>query len=310
MDRHLQSEPADAGELWPALPLAAWQDTYATLHLWTQIVGKVRLALSPLLNHWWATTLYVTPRGLTTTSIPTPDGKRTFEIAFDFLDHTLWMLSSDGARRAMGLYPRSVADFYREFLALLRALGIEVTINPLPQEVANPIRCDIDEDHATYDATYATRWWRIMVQSDRVLHQFRARFLGKSSPVHFFWGAFDLAVTRFSGRRAPERLGADRVQREAYSHEVSSCGFWPGTVGGPVEEPAYYAYMAPDPAGFAAAAVAPPAAAYNRDLGEFILPYEAVRTAADPDATLLAFAQSAYEAGATLAGWDRAGLER
>jgi hypothetical protein len=310
MERHQQSEPTAALDLWPALPLEVWQETYATLHLWTQIVGKVRLALSPLLNHWWATTLYVTPRGLTTSSIPTPDGTRTFEVAFDFLDHTLWIQASDGARRAMGLYPRSVADFYREFLALLRALGIEVAINPVPQEVANPIRCDIDEDHAAYDASYVTRWWRIMVQSDRVLHQFRARFLGKSSPVHFFWGAFDLAVTRFSGRRAPERPGADRVQREAYSHEVSSCGFWPGTVGGPVQEAAYYAYMAPEPAGFAATKAQPPPAAYNQELGEFILPYEAVRTTADPDATLLAFAQSAYEAGATLAGWDRAPLER
>jgi hypothetical protein len=293
---------------WPALPLAAWQDTYATLHMWTQIVGKVRLTLSPPLNHWWATALYVNPRGLTTSSIPY--GTRTFEVAFDFLDHTLWIQSSDGARRAMGLYPRSVADFYREFMGLLRSLGIEVTINPLPQEVANPIRCDEDEEHAAYDAVFASRWWRTLLQSDRVLQQFRARFLGKSSPVHFFWGSFDLAVTRFSGRRAPERPGANRITREAYSHEVSSCGLWPGTVGGPVQEPAYYAYMVPEPAGFAEAVVQPAAAAYQRELGEFILPYDAVRTAADPDATLLAFAQSTYEAGASLSGWDRAALER
>jgi Family of unknown function (DUF5996) len=293
---------------WPALPQAAWQDTYATLHMWTQIVGKVRLALSPPLNHWWATTLYVNPRGVTTSSIPY--GTRTFEVAFDFLDHTLWIQSSDVARRAMGLYPRSVADFYREFMALLRSLGIDVTINPLPQEVANPIRCDEDEEHAAYDAASAARWWRILLQSERVLQQFRARFIGKCSPVHFFWGAFDLAVTRFSGRRAPERPGADRITREAYSHEVSSCGFWPGTVGGPIQEPAYYAYMVPEPAGFAEAVVQPAAAAYQRELGEFILPYEAVRTAADPDATLLAFVQSTYEAGANLAGWDRAALER
>ena len=299
---------ADVSEVWPSLPLAAWQDTYQTLHMWTQIVGKVRLALSPPLNHWWATTLYVTPRGLTTSAIPY--GTRTFDVAFDFLDHTLWIQSSDGGRRAMGLYPRSVADFYREFMALLRALGLDVTINPLPQEVANPIRCDEDEEHASYDPAYAMRWWRILVQSERVLQQFRARFLGKCSPVHFFWGAFDLAVTRFSGRRAPERPGADRVQREAYSHEVSSCGFWPGTVGGAVQEPAYYAYMVPEPAGFASAAVQPAAAAYNRQLGEFILPYEAVGAAADPDAMLLDFAQSTYEAGASLAGWDRAALER
>jgi hypothetical protein len=294
--------------MWPALPLAAWQDTYQTLHMWTQIVGKVRLALSPPLNHWWQVALYVTPRGLTTSTIPY--GPRAFEVALDFLDHTLAIQASSGARRAMGLYPRSVADFYREFMALLRSLGIDVTINPLPQEVANPIRCDEDEEHAAYDAASATRCWRILAQSDRVLQQFRAHFIGKCSPVHFFWGAFDLAVTRFSGRRAPERVGADHIQREAYSHEVSSVGFWPGMPGGPVEEPAYYAYMAPAPAGFAAAAVRPAAASYNQALGEFILPYEAVRTAADPEATLLAFAQSTYEAGATLANWDRAALER
>lgn len=303
-----ESSASARDAIWPALPLAAWQDTYATLHMWTQIVGKVRLALSPPLNHWWQVTLYVTPRGLTTSSIPY--GTRTFEVAFDFLDHTLWIQSSDGARRAMGLYPRSVADFYREFMSLVRSLGVEVTINPLPQEVANPIRCDDDEEHAAYDATYANRYWRILLQSDRVLQQFRTRFLGKSSPVHFFWGAFDLAATRFSGRRAPERPGADLVQREAYSHEVSSCGFWPGTIGGAVQEPAYYAYMVPEPAGFAEAVVQPGAAAYHRELGEFILPYEAVHTAADPDATLLAFVQSTYEAGATMAGWDRAALER
>lgn len=294
--------------VWPALPLAEWQDTYQTLHLWTQIVGKVRLTLSPHVNHWWSTTLYTTPRGLTTSTIPY--GTRTFEIAFDFLDHTLRIQSSDGASRAMGLYPRSVADFYRELMALLRAISLEVAINPLPQEVANPIPCDEDHEHATYDAAAANRWWRALAQSDRVLQQFRARFLGKCSPVHFFWGAFDLAVTRFSGRRAPERPGADFVTREAYSHEVSSCGFWPGTPGGPVQEAAYYAYMAPEPDGFSAASVQPDAAVYNKEIGEFILPYEAVRTAPDPDATLLAFAQSTYAAGADLASWDRANLER
>jgi Family of unknown function (DUF5996) len=295
-------------EVWPALPLAAWQDTYATLHMWTQVVGKVRLALSPPVNHWWAVTLYVTPRGLTTS--PIPSGTRTFEIAFDFLDHTLSIRSSDGSSQAMGLYPRSVADFYREFMALLHALDVEVAINPLPQEVANPIRCDEDHEHASYDADYATRCWRVLAQSERVLQRFRARFIGKCSPVHFFWGSFDLAVTRFSGRRAPERPGADRVTREAYSHEVSSCGFWPGTLGGPIQEPAYYAYMAPEPADFAEAAIQPVGAAYCRELGLFILPYEAVRTAADPDAMLLEFVQSTYEAGANLASWDRAALER
>lgn len=295
-------------ETWPPLPLAPWQDTYATLHLWTQIIGKVRLVLSPPINHWWHVTLYVTPRGLTTSFIPYR--AQTFAVAFDFLDHTLWIQSSEGTRRAMGLYPRSVADFYHEFMALLRSLGIAVVINPLPQEIASPIRCDEDAVHAAYDAAAVTRWWRVLQQSARVLQGFRGRFLGKSSPVHFFWGAFDLAVTRFSGRRAPERPGADRIQREAYSHEVSSCGFWPGTVGGPVQEPAYYAYMAPEPAGFADAVVRPTAAFYQRELGEFILPYEAVRTAADPDATLLDFAQSTYEVGAQLARWDRAVLER
>jgi hypothetical protein len=305
VSNHTQSEES---QHWPALPLAAWQDTYATLHMWTQIVGKVRLALSPPLNHWWAVTLYVTPRGLTTASIPYGPG--SFEIAFDFLDQTLWVRGSAGGTRAMGLYPRSVADFYREFMAILRSLGIDVTINTLPQEVANPIRCDEDEAHAAYDAEYAACWWRILAQSERVLQQFRARYIGKCSPVHFFWGSFDLAVTRFSGRRAPERPGADRVTREAYSHEVSSCGFWPGTPGGPIEEPVYYSYMAPTPAGFDDAVIQPAAASFQRELGEFILPYEAVRTAKDPDATLLAFAQSAYAAGANLAGWDRASLER
>ncbi|MGH2515171.1 MAG: DUF5996 family protein [Ktedonobacterales bacterium] len=302
-----QARP-EVSEVWPSLPLEAWQETYATLHMWTQVVGKVRLALSPPLNHWWAVTLYITPRGLTTS--PIPNGIRTFEVAFDFLDHMLWVRTSDGANRAMALYPRSVADFYREFMAILHTLGMDVTINPLPQEVANPIRCDEDEEHAAYDAAATTRWWRILVQSERALQQFRARFLGKSSPVHFFWGSFDLAATRFSGRRAPERPGADHVTREAYSHELSSCGFWPGTPGGPVAEPAYYAYMAPEPPGFAEAVVRPAAAVYQREVGEFILPYEAVRTAADPEATLLAFVQSTYEAGANLAGWDRAALER
>ncbi|HLZ21078.1 MAG TPA: DUF5996 family protein [Ktedonobacterales bacterium] len=299
---------SELSEVWPSLPLDAWRDTYATLHLWTQIVGKVRLALSPPLNHWWAVTLYVTPRGLTTTSIP--NGRDSFEVAFDFLDHMLWVRASTGGTRAMALYPRSVADFYREFMAILRSLGIEVTINPLPQEIKNPIRCDEDEEHAAYDADYATRWWRILVQSERVLQPFRARFLGKSSPVHFFWGSFDLALTRFSGRRAPERPGADHVTREAYSHELWSCGFWPGTPGGPVAEAAFYAYMAPEPPGFAEAVIQPSACANNREMGEFILPYETVRTATDPDAMLLDFVQSTYEAGATLAGWDRAALER
>jgi hypothetical protein len=294
--------------LWPRLPLEQWQETYATLHRWTQIVGKVRLALSPRLNHWWAVTLYVTPRGLTTSSIPYDAD--SFEVAFDFIDQILWIRVSTGQLRALPLYPRPVADFYREFIAVLRSLGIAVTINPLPQEVTNPIRCDEDYEHTAYDGDAVLRWWRILVESERVLQQFRARFLGKCSPVHFFWGGFDLAVSRFSGRPAPERPGADAVTREAYSHEVSSLGFWPGTPGGPIQEAAYYAYMAPTPPGYADAVIRPTAATYCHELGEFILPYESVRTAEDPDATVLDFAQSAYEAGANLAGWDRAALER
>jgi len=235
---------------------------------------------------------------------------RSVEVEPEQAVSEIWVQTSDGARRAMALYPRSVADFYREFMAILRALGIDVAINTLPQEVTNPIPCDEDHEHASYDAAAATRCWRILAQSERVLQQFRARFLGKCSPVHFFWGSFDLAVSRFSGRRAPERPGADLVTREAYSHEVSSCGFWPGTPAGPVREPAYYAYIVPAPPGFAEAAVRPDAAAYHREMGEFILPYEAVRNAADPEAALLDFAQSTYEAGAQFAGWDRAALER
>ena len=293
-------------EVWPALPLAAWQDTYATLHMWTQIVGKVRLTLSPHVNHWWATTLYVTSRGLTTS--PIPYSTRTFEVLFDFIDHNLVIQTSDGATKGLGLFPRSVADFYHEFMVALRSLGIEVKIFPLPQEVPNPIPFDEDYEHASYDPAYANRFWRILVQSDRVFKQFRARFLGKCSPVHFFWGSFDLAVTRFSGRPAPERPGADRITREAYSHEVSSCGFWPGS--GPIQEPAYYAYTIPEPPGLSTAALQPSSAWYSRELSEFLLRYDDVRTADNPDAVLLEFLQSAYEAGANLAGWDRATLER
>jgi len=294
--------------IWPELPLEQWRDTYATLHLWTQIVGKVRLALCPPVNHWWSVTLYVTPRGLTTSSIPY--GANFFEVLFDFYRHAVRIHASADESRDMPLYPRPVADFYREFMGNLRALGIDVGINTLPQEVADPIRFDEDYEHAAYDADAVARWWSIMVASDRVLQQFRARFLGKSSPVHFFWGSFDLAVTRFSGRRAPERPGADRVTREAYSHELSSCGFWPGTPGGAVREPAYYAYMSPTPTGFAEAAARPAAARYVQELGEFILPYDAVRAAPDPESALLDFAQSTYEVGAELARWDRTALER
>ncbi len=305
MDTQHTAPAGVALDVWPTLPLAAWQDTYDTLHLWTQIVGKVRTTLSAPTNHWWASPLYVTARGLTTS--PIPYGVRTFEVSFDFIDHTLRIQTSDGGVQALGLYPRSVADFYGAFLDSLRALGIDVTINPLPQELANPIRFDEDTVHAAYDAEQARRFWRILVQADRLFKVFRARFIGKCSPVHFFWGSFDLTVTRFSGRRAPERPGADRVTREAYSHEVISCGFWPGAAG---QEAAFYAYAAPEPAGLKEATIRPVGAGYDAALGEFLLNYADVRTADDPDALVLDFLQSTYEAAADRAGWDRAALER
>lgn len=300
------TERAAGFDAWPELPLEAWRDTYETLHLWTQIVSKVRTALSPPVNHWWHSTLYVTPRGLTTSSIPY--GQRAFEVSFDFIDHALLIQTSDGTRQELGLFPRSVAEFYHEFMGALRALGITVTINTLPQEVANPIHCDQDDVHASYDAAFAQRWWRILLQTNRILGEFRGRFIGKCSPVHFFWGSFDLAVTRFSGRRAPPRPGADAVTREAYSHEVISCGFWPG--GGQVPQAAFYAYAAPAPPGLASVPIRPTAARYDQEAGEFFLPYADVRAAADPDGLLLDFLQSTYEAAATLARWDRAALER
>jgi hypothetical protein len=304
----LTPEHQAATDAWPPLPLNEWQDTYATLHMWTQIAGKVRLALTPRSNHWWSAALYVTPHGLTTSAIPY--GPRSFDVTFDFCAHTLWIQTSDGAVRSLALYPRSVADFSREFFAILRALDIDVHINPLPQEVPNPIPFDKDTVHAAYDAAAVARCQRILISSHQALQRFRAGFIGKASPVHFFWGSFDLAASRFSGRRAPARPGADAITREAYSHEVSSVGFWPGTPGGPVAEPAYYAYMVPTPEGYAQASVRPATAYYQQQLGEFILPYDAVRNAADPAAMLLDFAQSTYAAGATLAGWDRAALER
>jgi hypothetical protein len=251
-------------------------------------------------------TLYVTARGLTTS--PIPYGARTFAVSFDFIDHNLLIQTSDGTSKSLGLFPRSVAEFYHEFMAALRALHIDVTINTLPQEVPDPIHCDVDDVHASYDPEYAQRCWRILVQTDRVFKAFRGRFAGKCSPVHFFWGSFDLAVTRFSGRRAPERPGADRITREAYSHEVISGGFWPGS--GPVQEAAFYAYAAPMPPGFERAAIRPASAWYSTELGEFLLRYDDVRRADDPDAMLLDFLQSTYDAAADLAGWDRAVLER
>ncbi len=295
-----------AREVWPSLPYAEWRDTYETLHMWTQIVGKIRLALSPMVNHWWQVTLYVTPRGLTTS--PIPYGTHSFEIVFDFIDHHLTVYASDGATRYMGLYPRTVADFYRELMSLLRSLGIQVKINTTPQEVPDPIACDIDTVHASYDEEYANRFWRILVQTDRIFQVFRGRFIGKCSPVHFFWGSFDLAVTRFSGRRAPERPGADPITREAYSHECSSVGFWPGS--GTLLAPAYYAYMAPEPPGLSQARVRLDSAYYDPQIKEFLLMYDDVRNAAEPGATLIDFLQTTYEAGADLAGWDRPALER
>jgi hypothetical protein len=299
-----------AENAWPRLSLPGSQDTYATLHMWTQVVGKVRLALAPPINHWWQVTLYVTARGLTTS--PIPYGTRTFQIDFDFLDHVLRIATSDGAERSFPLLAQPVADFYAETMAALDSLGLAVKIWPVPAEVPEPIRFDQDRVHASYDPDAAQRFWRALVQIDRVMTEFRARFLGKVSPVHFFWGGPDLAVTRFSGRRAPEHPSlpnvADFVVREAYSHEVSSAGFWPG--GGPIEEPIFYAYAYPEPAGFGDRPVEPEGAFYHRDFGEFMLPYRVVQTAPSPDEALLAFLQSTYDAAADLGHWDRQALER
>jgi len=303
------TEPRDV--TWPSLPLDAWNDTCATLHLWTQIVGKIRLVQSPPINHSWHVTLYVTARGLTTS--PIPYETRTFQIDFDFISHQLTVQSSDGGAASVPLEAQSVSVFYRRLMDGMGKLGIHVDIRKRPNEVPDPIPFDRDEVHRAYDCDYANRFWRILVQTDRVFKQFRARFIGKCSPVHFFWGAPDLAVTRFSGRRAPEHPGGipnlpDRVTREAYSHEVSSCGFWPG--GGPIPYPAFYSYAYPEPSGFSAAAITPAAAFYSKDLREFILAYDVVREAAVPDETLLAFLQTTYEAAANLAQWDRQSLER
>jgi Family of unknown function (DUF5996) len=306
MDMIQQTGERKAAELWPSLPYDAWKETLDTLHMWTQIVGKVRLELSPFLNHWWHVALYVTTRGLTTSAIPYRGG--TFEVTFDFLEHNFFMRTSEGTTKVMPLIPRSVAAFYREFMDCLRALGIEVTINTLPSEVQNPIHCDIDEVHASYDPVYAQRFWRVLVQTSTVMQRYRAPFLGKSSPVHFFWGSFDLAVTLFSGRRAPERPGADHMMREAMSHEEISCGFWPGNERFPT--PAFYAYTSPSPPGLSTAAIRPQEAFSSQELGEFLLLYEDVRSAPSPEQTLLEFFQSAYEAGATLGQWDREALER
>ena len=291
---------------WPALPLDAWEDTRATLHMWTQIVGKIRLVQSPLVNHWWQVPLYVTPRGLTTSIIP--HGARSFEISFDFIDHKLLIQTGEGVTRVMALAPRSVADFYAELMATLDSLDLGVTIHAKPNEVDDPIPFAEDHTHAAYDADYAQRHWRVLVQVDRVFKQFRARFIGKCSPIHFFWGSFDLAVTRFSGRRAPEMPDADAITREGYSHEVISHGFWPGS--GNVPMPAFYSYTSPEPAGYSSAAIRPAGAYYNSETTQFIVRYDDVRRAARPEQALMDFLQSTYEAGADLAAWNRAALER
>jgi hypothetical protein len=293
-------------EDWPELPLAAWQDTYATLHMWSQIVGKVRLALSPKLNQWWEVPLYVSAVGLTTSPIPYARG--IFEVQFDFVDHKLTVQTNHSTGATMKLAPRTVADFYSMFMAILAELGIEVKIWPMPVEIPDPIAFDQDTQHKSYNPDYANRFWRILVSSDSVFKEFRARFTGKSSPSHFFWGSFDLAVTRFSGRRAPERPGADAVTREAYSQEVISAGWWPG--GGDVAGAAFYAYAAPEPEGFAKQAISPAKAFYDPKLKEFLLMYDDLRQASSPRATLLEFLQSTYEAGANTGNWDRKNLEK
>ncbi|MDQ1490056.1 MAG: hypothetical protein QOJ23_2570 [Actinomycetota bacterium] len=299
---------ARMSEPWPDLTLAGWEDTRDTLHMWTQVVGKVRLALEPMINHWWQVTLYVSARGLTTSLMPA--GDRGLEIEFDFVDHVLDLRTTDGARRQVPLEPRSVASFYQATMAALADIGVQVTINPRPQEVVEAIPFGEDEVHQSYDPAAAHRFWLALVRMHEVLLRFRSGFIGKASPVHFFWGGADLCTTRFSGRPAPRHPGGvpncpDWVQELAYSHEVSSCGYWPGGSA----EGAFYAYAYPEPLGFAGWPVEPADGYYDADLGEFLLPYTAVRTAKDPDQALLAFFQSTYEAAAELAGWDRAALE-
>ncbi len=296
----------DRSEAWPALPLSEWAETYATLHMWSQVVGKVRLALSPRVNHWWEVPLYVCGRGLTTSPIPYEKG--SFEVQFDFIDHKLDIVTTGGEIRSLRLIPRTVADFHAEFMGMLLSLGINARIWRMPVEIPNPIRFDQDRTHASYDPEYAHRFWRILVAVDSVFKEFRSRFLGKVSPVHFFWGSFDFAVTRFSGRRAPERPGADRITREAYSHEVISVGFWPG--GGEMKGAAFYAYAAPEPDGFGDRPVRPAKAFYSKQMSEFFLMYDDVRAADSPRDALLEFCQSTYEAAADLGKWDRANLER
>ena len=300
------SEYADNPSVWPDLPLEAWQDTYATLHMWTQIVGKVRLALCPPVNHWWQVPLYVNDTGLTTSPIPCHSG--VFEVRFDFAHHNLVIQTSAGPSRIIPLAPRSVADFYKEFMSNLNSLGIEPKIWPVPVEIPNPIPFEKDTQHASYDRDTVNRFWRTLLVIDLVFKEFRSRFVGKNSPVHFFWGSFDIAVTRFSGKRAPERPGADPITLEAYSHEVISAGWWPG--GGDIKGAAFYCYAAPEPAGLAESKIRPEKAFYHPTMKEFLLMYDDVRKAASPRVALLDFMQSTYEAAANLAGWDRKELEK
>jgi hypothetical protein len=292
-------------DIWPALPYEAWKDTYSTLHMWTQVVGKIALAQAPPLNHSWGTAFKVTPRGLVTRMLPY--GPRTFTIEFDFIDHQLAIRTSDGAAELLPLSPQSVADFYAQVMARMRKLEMPVKIWTMPTEIPDPIPFERDTIHHSYDATAAAAWWRIVVQIERVMTAASCQFVGKCSPVHFFWGAFDLAVTRFSGRTAPPREGP-AFMRDAYSHEVISHGFWPGSA--PLFAPSFYAYAVPEPAGLKEARVRPEAAYYHGEMGEFILPYDAVRSAADPDSTIRAFIDSTYDQAATLGGWDRIALER
>jgi Family of unknown function (DUF5996) len=308
MARDLQ---VDVGEVWPALPQAAWSDSCATLQLWMQMVGKVRLALMPPINHTWSVTLYPTVRGVTTSPMPhgTGNGKQMLEIDFDFIEHQLLIRTSDGGSRALPLKPMTVAEFYKQLMSALEELGTPVKIWPVPVEIADAVPFEEDQTHNAYDPEYVQRFWRILLQTSRVFTVFRARFIGKVSLIHLFWGAMDLACTRFSGRTAPEHPSMaglpDRVTRDAYSHEVSSCGFWPGGNG---VEAFFYSYAYPEPKGFAEYAIGS-AGAFNKDFGEFILPYETVRSAADPDAMLLEFLQGTYDAAANLGAWDRKGLE-
>jgi hypothetical protein len=306
-----QTSQTAPSQIWPALPLADWRETCDTLHLWMQIVGKVKLALHPFLNQFWQVAFHVTARGMTTGLVPAGDG--AFDVTFDFIDHTLTIRTSGGGQKTLALAPRCVADFYAEFMGSLRALGIEVAIDPLPVEIPDPIRCDQDRTHAAYDRDYVHRWWQVLVQTEKVLQQFRADFVGKSSPILFFWGSFDLTTTRFSGRPATPPQGAPAFFQLAENQENAACGFWPGNAnaaGFTLGEPAFYAYIYPEPAGFKDAAVKPAAAYYHKDLGEFILPYDAVCRSASPAQDLLAFCRSTYDAAASLAHWDRAALER